>query len=168
MTLSIRNGVMALHRYFGVRVSPGWENPFYCLYHQHPLALITLTQNCRSCVVDRIVSEKCHDEGVAYFYCDYSRAAEAQSAVEIVTSLLHQLLLQLGYIPEAIVSLCQDHRRQSSRPNLSEVCIYHNEYFSWADPAETRCHYSRKIIPRQEKSCTACIKINGSILTELC
>ncbi|MDI1487026.1 MAG: hypothetical protein OHK93_006288 [Ramalina farinacea] len=73
-----------------------------------------------SCVVDRLVSEKRLDEGVAYFYCDYSRAAEAQSAVAIVTSLLHQLLLQLESIPEEILSLCQDYRRHSSRPNLSE------------------------------------------------
>lgn len=57
---------------------------------------------------------------MACFYCEYSQASDAQSPEAILASLSYQLILQLDHIPSEVDSIYQRHRRQNTRPDLSE------------------------------------------------
>ena len=74
----------------------------------------------RSSVADRLMNEASYDEGVAFFYCEYSQSVEAQAAVTIVASFIYQLVLQLESVPEELIHSYQHHVRHSTRPDLQE------------------------------------------------
>ena len=62
------------------------------------------------------------DVGVAYIYCDYKIGNE-QGLLNLLASLLKQLLIQKSSIPEHIQELYRQHsdRAESPRPSLKKV-----------------------------------------------
>jgi hypothetical protein len=57
--------------------------------------------------------------GIAYVYCSY-KEQEYQTATNLVTSILQQLVQRDPVIPEEIVSLYDHHVRKRTRPTLVE------------------------------------------------
>ncbi|KAG7418682.1 Ankyrin repeat domain-containing protein 50 [Fusarium oxysporum f. sp. raphani] len=58
--------------------------------------------------------------GIAYVYCNFRRQDE-QTARELLSSLLKQLLQSLLTLPESIKLLYKKHKNKGSRPSLEEV-----------------------------------------------
>lgn len=63
-----------------------------------------------------------HDTGVAYIYCDYKNGNE-QRPLNLLASLLKQLLIQRSSIPEHIQELYHQHsdKAETPRPSLKKV-----------------------------------------------
>jgi hypothetical protein len=59
------------------------------------------------------------DVSVAYIYCSYKEQNE-QTAVNLITSLLQQILRQSNVIPDEVVSLYNNHYKKPTRPALAD------------------------------------------------
>jgi hypothetical protein len=80
---------------------------------------------------------KINDQGtpIAYAFCNYKSSSE-QTPVNLISSLLKQILQWSGHIPEDVRSLYSQHRGGQSSPTLDEVSkllqsvmIQHREVF---------------------------------------
>jgi Cdc6-like AAA superfamily ATPase len=80
---------------------------------------------------------KINDQGtpIAYAFCNYKSGSE-QTPVNLISSLVKQILQWSGHIPEDVRSLYSQHRRGQSSPTLDEVSkllqsvmIQHREVF---------------------------------------
>ena len=60
------------------------------------------------------------DIGVVYIYCNYKMQSE-QTTVNLVASLLKQLLQQQGVVSDDLKSLYQRHVKDETRPTLDDV-----------------------------------------------
>lgn len=79
-----------------------------------------LTQGHRSVVVDYLDwSFKLEDVGLAYVYCNY-KEQEGQTATNLISSIVQQLVQSHADVPEEIISLYQHHSRRQTRPMLGE------------------------------------------------
>lgn len=58
--------------------------------------------------------------GIAYIFCDYRTKLE-QTPMNLIASLLKQLLQEKRYIPDNLKSLYQLHNRKQTRPTLDEL-----------------------------------------------
>ena len=60
------------------------------------------------------------EESVAYMYCDY-RDQTNQTVLNILGSLLRQLLITASYVPEAITTLLETIKKKDHRVELGDV-----------------------------------------------
>jgi ankyrin repeat domain-containing protein 50 len=75
---------------------------------------------CSSAVIDYLVHESYEQEiGIAFIYCNY-KEKEDQTAVNLVASLLQQLIQRRPVIPSQLRSLYEQHIRRKTRPTLAE------------------------------------------------
>lgn len=70
-------------------------------------------------MIDKLKADASRAEGMAYFYCDISVESAAQTAEVVLASFIHQLILQIGFIPVEVNHIYQSHRRECTRPDLS-------------------------------------------------
>ncbi len=82
------------------------------------LSLLYRSQS-RSNVIDKIKADASLDEGVAYFYCDYSQASNIQTPEVILASFAYQLIRQLDSVPIEVDRIYQCHLREDTRPDLA-------------------------------------------------
>lgn len=59
------------------------------------------------------------DTAIAFLYCDYND--KSQTGVELISSLLQQVLQQSNHLPVDILAPFQKHMSEGSTPSLSEV-----------------------------------------------
>lgn len=71
-------------------------------------------------MIDKVKADARRDEGVAYFYCDYSQATDAQTPEVILASFSYQLIRKLDSIPIEVDHIYRRHLREGTRPDLSE------------------------------------------------
>ena len=62
-------------------------------------------------------------DGVAFFYCEYSQAVEAQTPEIIVASFICQLAIRLPTIPHEFRDLYLSHKKRGTSPILPELII---------------------------------------------
>ena len=60
------------------------------------------------------MAETSSDQGVAFFYCEYSQSSETQAAAAITVSSIYQLVLQLDSVPSELIEAYRYHRRHST------------------------------------------------------
>ena len=72
-----------------------------------------------SVVIDNLITRH-GDENVAYVYCDY-RDQKNQTVVNILGSLLRQLLVTSSYVPEAIATQLESITRKGQRVEVGDV-----------------------------------------------
>ena len=60
------------------------------------------------------------EENVAYVYCDYRDQAK-QTVVNILGSLLQQLLVNASFVPEAITTLLESPKNKNQRVEVGDV-----------------------------------------------
>jgi Cdc6-like AAA superfamily ATPase len=58
--------------------------------------------------------------GIAYVYCNFRRQYE-QKPIDLLTSLLKQLIQGLPLIPQSIQTLYEHHQRKRTRPSINEI-----------------------------------------------
>ena len=58
--------------------------------------------------------------GIAYLYCNYQRQQE-QKPIDLLTSLLKQLVQEQPLVPEIVKSLYECHKSRRTRPSFDEV-----------------------------------------------
>ena len=74
-----------------------------------------------SIVIDHLENvEERTDIGVAYLFCTY-RDRVQQTPVNLVASLLQQLLQQSRTVPKSLRDIYQSHRKQGTRPSVDEI-----------------------------------------------
>jgi Cdc6-like AAA superfamily ATPase len=73
-------------------------------------------------VVDELNTKFQNDDsvGIAYVYCNFRRQYE-QKPIDLLTSLLKQLIQGLPLIPQSIQTLYEHHQRNRTRPSIDEV-----------------------------------------------
>ncbi|KAH0563314.1 hypothetical protein GP486_002120 [Trichoglossum hirsutum] len=65
--------------------------------------------------------------GICYLYSNYKRSSE-QTPVDLVGSMLKQLVHEQNHVSDDLKALYERHRRTSTRPSLEEVCqLFHAE-----------------------------------------
>jgi hypothetical protein len=78
----------------------------------------------RSLVIDYLTKLTGKWLGVAYFYCDY-RDPDQQTAVNLVASLLKQLLILQNTLPIPVTELFERYDREKTQAQLEELeCIF--------------------------------------------
>jgi hypothetical protein len=60
------------------------------------------------------------DVAIAYIYCSY-KERETQTAVNLIASLLQQLVQRSPVVPDSIASLYHHHRKRDTRPAIDEL-----------------------------------------------
>lgn len=74
----------------------------------------------RSTVIDHLQrTYPTSDVGIAFVYCDY-KEQEQQTCVNLVSSLLQQLVRQQALVPDEVCSLWDEHKRERTRPGIAE------------------------------------------------
>jgi hypothetical protein len=75
-----------------------------------------------SVVIDYLTAKygNATDIGIAYLYCNFRRTDE-QRSVDLLASLLKQLLLGLSNMPEGMTRLYEAHRGKQTRPSFDEI-----------------------------------------------
>ncbi|KAJ5597420.1 hypothetical protein N7537_007504 [Penicillium hordei] len=73
-------------------------------------------------VIINDVSKKFPSHGLAYLYCNH-KDTDTQNLVNLLGSLLQQLILKLGTAPQEVRSACELHSREMSRPTASEYLL---------------------------------------------
>lgn len=58
--------------------------------------------------------------GIAFIYCDY-KEQEQQTLINLISSLLQQLVEQQPFVPDEIRSLWKQHTHLRTRPGLAEI-----------------------------------------------
>ena len=72
-------------------------------------------------VIDHLEISSAEGSSVTvYIYCDYGKQEE-QTAINLIESMMKQLLQHQDAIPEKIQQAYQDHRENGTRPRLEEV-----------------------------------------------
>ena len=70
-------------------------------------------------VIDDLITRH-GEENVAYMYCDY-RDQTNQTVVNILGSLLRQLLITASCLPEAIITLLESHKKRNKRVEIGDI-----------------------------------------------
>lgn len=84
-------------------------------YSIRPISYIT-----RSTVIDHLQrTYSTSNIGIAFMYCDY-KEQEQQTPVNLISSLLQQLVEQQSSVPDEVRSLWEEHTRRRTRPCLAE------------------------------------------------
>ena len=79
-----------------------------------------LTRGLRSIVVEYLErSFEKNNVAIAYIYCSY-KEQEDQTAVNLIASLLHQLVQKKAAISDVIASLHRQHTKKKTRPTLTD------------------------------------------------
>jgi hypothetical protein len=79
-----------------------------------------LTPDSRSIIIDYLEQNyKSNDVGVAYIYCNYKE--RGQTAANLASSLLQQLVEQQPVVSESITALYDNHVKRLTRPSLVEI-----------------------------------------------
>ncbi|TGZ80982.1 hypothetical protein EX30DRAFT_377686 [Ascodesmis nigricans] len=66
------------------------------------------------------------DHGIAYLYCNYKE--NGQAALNLMSSLLKQLIHRRPNLPQSLEEVYSEHRSKQTRPNLSEyLTLFQNE-----------------------------------------
>jgi hypothetical protein len=87
------------------------------LYHA---ILSTLLIQCSSAVINYLVHQQYRQTtGVAFVYCSY-KEKDGQSAVNLVASLLQQLIQRRAVMPNHLHLLYKQHSKRRTRPTLVE------------------------------------------------
>ena len=87
----------------------------YNRYSVRPISYIT-----RSTVIDHLHrTYSTNNIGIAFMYCDY-KEQEQQTSVNLISSLLQQLVEQQSSVPDEVHSLWEEHTRRRTRPGLAE------------------------------------------------
>ena len=81
------------------------------------------SKRTRSYVIDRLNDEAGLEDGIAFYYCEYSQAVESQTPEIIVASFVGQLATRLPSIPHELRDLYSWHKKRGTRPTLPELII---------------------------------------------
>jgi Cdc6-like AAA superfamily ATPase len=68
----------------------------------------------------RTMSQNNDRIGIAYLYCNFRRQHE-QKPIDLLASLLKQLIQQEGIVPKSMKSLYREHKRLKTRPSFLEI-----------------------------------------------
>jgi NACHT domain len=76
-----------------------------------------------SIVVDHLFKEFGHNPsiGIAFLYCNFRQQQEQQCIDRAFLSLLKQFAQRTPAIPERVINLYSDHKRNQTRPSLEEI-----------------------------------------------
>lgn len=103
--------------------------------------------------------------GIAYIYCDFKRQSE-QKAEQLLLSLLKQLAKQ-DPLPEIVKSLYDRHKRQGTRPTLTEisralrsVCAHYSPVYIVVDAIDECEDETRRLLISETLALQAQCKAN--------
>ena len=97
----------------------GQVKPYLRTYNRCSIRLKSYI--ARSTVINRLqCTYSKRNIGIAFIYCDY-KEQEQQTPVNLMSSLLQQLVEQQPVLPDEVRSLWKEHTRQRTRPGLAEL-----------------------------------------------
>ncbi|KAL8705510.1 MAG: hypothetical protein Q9201_001385 [Fulgogasparrea decipioides] len=81
--------------------------------------LASPAHNSRSFIINELQTTKTASTGIAFIYCNYNDP-QKQNVINIVGSILQQLMLQNAYLAEELSELYERHRKAKTNPSVVE------------------------------------------------
>lgn len=77
-------------------------------------------------MIHKVKADAGRDEGVAYFYCNYSRTTDAQTPEVILASFSYQLIRKFVFISVELDRIYRRHLRENTKQTLQNTLKYSN------------------------------------------